>query len=348
MIPELNTNTYDREYCALVTPYKPDSLEVDSDAFRKLVRYFTTDADFLKVRGALIVNPEAGEIFYLTPEERKGLIKVVLEERPAGMPIFAGCYGVRRDEIVDSAVQAKSLGVDGIFVLPPAGTMEVTTSLDGSKNPEVWTDHVRVIAEATQLPLIVHPSHPHTQAWGRALPGESVKMVLEQVPSVVGWKMIYGDAGAHFRVARLIRSLPRHVGILNAPFLCQHTAVICNLSDGRVQGAYNYQKEGLVEHTLAWNSGDMNKVQRVWNTRVMPISDYITSDKSRQHIRYKVATWIRGLVPHPFMRPPMPPTRREEVDSLFKILKNAGYPCIDQAEIDETFSRKDKVLRSIG
>ena len=91
MIPEFNTEKYDRCYCAIATPYQPDSLEVDYSAFRKLVRYFTTDEDFLKAKGAIIVNPEAGEIFYLTPEERKELAKIVLEERPAEMPVFSGC-----------------------------------------------------------------------------------------------------------------------------------------------------------------------------------------------------------------------------------------------------------------
>jgi len=88
MIPEFDTTKYDRTYCALVTPYKPDSLDIDYGAFRKLVRYFTADEKFLKVNGALIVNPEAGEIFYLTSKERAELIKIVLEERPSDMPVF--------------------------------------------------------------------------------------------------------------------------------------------------------------------------------------------------------------------------------------------------------------------
>lgn len=347
-IPKFDTDHFDRYYCALVTPYKPDSLEVDEGGYRKLVRYFTKSEDFRRTRGALIVNPEAGEIFYLTPDERRRLIKIILEERPADMPIFAGCYGVRRDEVIASALGAKALGVDGIFVMPPAGTMEVTTAIDGSKNPEIWTNHVRAIAEATQLPLIVHPAHPRTMEWGIAVPIETVKMVLEEVPSVVGWKMIYGHAAAHFRVARYIRSLPRHVGILNAPHYCFHTALMTDLLDGMVQGSYNFAMEGLTEHLLAWQSGDIPTAKRIWNTKVMPIHDYIYADSSRLHIRYKLATWIRGLIAHPFMRPPMPEPRREEAERIYEIISRTGLSSIGQSEFEETLKRKEMILSSFS
>jgi dihydrodipicolinate synthase/N-acetylneuraminate lyase len=60
-VPKLDTDHFDRYYCAIVTPCKPDSLEVDESAYRRLVRYFTTAESLLGARGSLIVNPEAGE-----------------------------------------------------------------------------------------------------------------------------------------------------------------------------------------------------------------------------------------------------------------------------------------------
>lgn len=344
MIPTFDTDKYDRYYCALVTPFKPDSLEIDLEAFREFVRYFTTDAKFLKIKGSLIANPEASEMFYMTPEERAELIKVVMEERPPDMPIFCGAYGVRPDEVVASALQAKSLGVDGIFVFPPTGTMEVGTAIDGAQNPEIWTEHVRVIAEATQLPLILHPAHVGTPEWGGALPIQSVKMLMEEIPSIVAYKMIYGRDSAHFRIARFLRSLPRHVGILNAPHFCYHTALLCDLVDGHVQGAWNWNKEGMQDHILAWEAGDMKSVKEIWNTRVMPIHEYVYSNHSRLHIRYKVATWIRGLVAHPFQRPPMPPPRQEEAEAIYQITQKTGQSIISRSEFEDTLRRKDQIL----
>jgi 4-hydroxy-tetrahydrodipicolinate synthase len=344
MIPRIDSHEYDRFYAALVLPYQANSLSIDLNAYRQLVRYFTQDEKFIQIRGALIANPEAGEIFYMTPEERASTIKVALEERPKGMPVFAGVYGVRMEDVIASALQSKALGVDGIFVLPPAGTAEVSTAIDGAKNPEIWTDYVRAIAEATELPLIVHPAHPYTQQWGGALPIETVRSVVENVPSVVGWKMIYGVEHAHFKVARYLRSLSRHVAILNETHFGLHTCLVCNLVDGAVQGYYNYGKEPAVEHALAWQRGDLAEVKRIYNQQIVPVREYLYSDSSRLHVLYKIAAWLRGRCAHPFMRPPMPPPRRAEVDMLYGLLQKSNLSVISLEEVEAALARQNQIL----
>ena len=52
----------------------------------------------------------------------------------------------------------------------------------------------------------------------------------------------------------------------------------------------------------------------------------------RLHIRYKTATWLRGLIPSPFMRAPMPKPRQEEIDTLYTLLKNLGFDVIESKE----------------
>lgn len=344
MIPYIDTHDYDRFYVALVLPYRPDSLEVDPDAYRELVRYFTRDEKFVQIRGALIANPEAGEIFYMTPEERALTLRIALEERPKGMPVFAGVCGLRMEDVVASALQNKALGADGLFILPPGGMAAVTTSLNGAKNPEIWTDYVRTIAEVTQLPIIVHPAHPHTEQWGGALPMESVRSIVENVPSVVGWKMIYGIEHAHFTVARYLRSLPRHVAVLNETHFGIHTSLFCDLVDGAVQGYYNFIKEPAVDHLLAWQRGDFAQVKRIYTERFMPVRDYIYTDSAHQHSRYKIAAWLRGRCSHPFCRPPMPPPSREDAETLYGLLRKSSLDVIPHEQIAKTFAREDRIL----
>jgi dihydrodipicolinate synthase/N-acetylneuraminate lyase len=50
------------------------------------------------------------------------------------------------------------------------------------------------------------------------------------------------------------------------------------------------------------------------------------------HIRYKTATWLRGLIPNPFMRSPMPKPRQQEIDTLYRLLKNLSFDLIDVNE----------------
>lgn len=344
MIPYIDTDEFDRYYAALVLPYKLDGLDPDWVAFRDLVRYFTQDEQFRDVGGGLIVNPEAGEIFYLTPAEREQAIRIVLEERPRDMPIFGGAYGVSRPEVIESAMQAKALGVDGIFVMAPTGTMEVTSAMDGARNPEIWQSHVEAIADATELPLILHPSHPTTAQWGRALPLESVKAVVESVPSVVGWKMIYGVERAHFIVAQYLRTLDRHVAILNPPGFGIHDALIRGLVDGAVQGSYNFMKEAQIGHALAWDRQDLAEAARIFTEQIVPVRAAVYADHSRLHLRYKLAAWIRGNVPHPFMRPPMPRPRADEAEALYRVFEKTGLGVIPRDEFDSVLARGDEIL----
>jgi dihydrodipicolinate synthase/N-acetylneuraminate lyase len=52
----------------------------------------------------------------------------------------------------------------------------------------------------------------------------------------------------------------------------------------------------------------------------------------RLHIRYKTATWLRGLIPSPFMRAPMPKPKQEEIDTLYRLLTALELPVIDLKE----------------
>jgi 4-hydroxy-tetrahydrodipicolinate synthase len=344
MIPTFDTREFDRYFVPLVVPFRADSLEVDEDAFRDLVRTFTQNEQFIDIGGALIVNPEAGEVFYLTPAEQARLVEIAVDERPAGMPVFAGAFGLTVEDTLTSAVQAKQLGADGLFVLPPVGTMEVGVAMDGERSPEIWTDHCRPIAELTQLPLIIHPSHPYTREWASSLPLKTVETLLTEIPSIVGYKLIYGHAEIQFRVARRIRELPRHVSLLNAPVEGFHTALLTDLVDGMVNGTLNFNFEGWTEHAVAWRAGDMARVREIWNANIVPVQAVIMTDYARLHVRYKLAAFARGLIAHPFMRPPMPPPRIDEAKHVLGGMIAAGIECISEAELHEVFARKDSIL----
>ena len=56
------------------------------------------------------------------------------------------------------------------------------------------------------------------------------------------------------------------------------------------------------------------------------------TDMGRLHIRYKTATWLRGLIPSPFMRAPMPKPKQEEIDTLYRLLAALDLPVIDLKE----------------
>ena len=106
----------------------------------------------------IIINPEAGEIFYLTREEKRRNVEIALEEVNGKVPIFAGAIDLTTAGTVQVALDgATKAGVDGIFLIPPIGAGDVTTTWDPAKYPEVMVDLAKEIVKAVgDMPMIVH------------------------------------------------------------------------------------------------------------------------------------------------------------------------------------------------
>ena len=102
--------------------------------------------------------------------------------------------------------------------------------------------------------------------------------------------------------------------------------------DGTLSGFWNFALEPMLDHLEAWDAKDIDKARRIWDGGLVQLHEYV-ADMGRLHIRYKTATWLRGLIPNPFMRSPMPKPKEEEVETLYRLLKALGLPVIDSKEI---------------
>lgn len=162
------------------------------------------------------------------------------------------------------------------------------------------------------------------------LPIGAAMRICRDVPNIVGWKMTYMYDG--FRIiANGLRSLDRHVAVFGALAVRFHEYKACGTFDGTLSGFWNFALEPMLDHLDAWDKKDIDLATKIWNGGLYQLQDYI-ADMGRLHIRYKTATWLRGLIPHPFMRPPMPKPRQEEVDTIYRLLMNLELPVIDKKE----------------
>jgi 4-hydroxy-tetrahydrodipicolinate synthase len=155
---------FDRLFVALITPMK-ENYDVDEPGLRKLLQYFM-QPKFVDAGGAIIINPEAGEIFSMTREEKRRSVEIAQEECHGKVPVFAGALDINTNAAVKVAVDAKELGVDGLFLMPPIGSGDITIAWNPEKYPEVFVDMAKAEIDATDLPAIVHPVGPSTAAWG--------------------------------------------------------------------------------------------------------------------------------------------------------------------------------------
>jgi 4-hydroxy-tetrahydrodipicolinate synthase len=307
-------------YTALVLPLKAD-FSIDEAGIRRLVRYHA-DHRFAEV-GGLIANAEAGEVFYMTREEKRRVLDIVIDEAAGKMPVLAGTYAWTTQEAVDTALDAKAAGATGIFVIPPAGSMDVSIAWDSVKYPEVWLDQIKAQDQAVNMPIFTHPVTSPAQPWGIGLPLEPTLKFCREVPNIVGWKTTYAYPG-HRILARAMRRHAPDVALLcsSAHFFHEYLAV-GNL-DGTISGSWNYAMEPMLEHIEAFQRNDLVAARKIWDGGMALLHEYIYSEPGRLHVRYKIAAWMRGLVDLPFMRQPMPKPRKEEIDTVRQLMLDCG------------------------
>ncbi len=280
-------SNFDRLFVAMVTPYKPGKHDIDEAGLRKLLRYFL-QPKFVDAGGAIIINPEAGEIFYLSREEKRRNVEIAKEECGGKVPLFAGVIAPTTEECVAVARDAKAAGVDGIFLIPPMGAMDVTTSWDAERYPEVWVDMAKQICDAVHLPAITHPVASPSPKYGNGLPLSATLKMCTEVPEIIGWKMTYNYEGYRI-ISRGLRQFPRHVAILGAPAVYFHEGLASGQFDGTVTGSFNYAMEPMIDHIQAWKRGDLHTARRIWDSGLAELHEYVYSEYSRLHIRYKAA-----------------------------------------------------------
>jgi len=324
---------YDRLYVAIVTPYKDNTYDVDEGQLRTFLKYFL-QRKYVDAGMGIIINPEAGEIFYMSREEKRRNVEIAVDEVKGRVPIFAGAIAPSTADTVQVAIDAREEGADGIFIIPPMGAIDVTTAWDAYKYPEVWMDMLKAIQKGVgDMPFICHPTCNPSIRYGEGLPVELVVKTCKEIKNVVGWKMTYNYTGFRI-VSRALRKLNRHVGILGAPAINFHENLASDCFDGTVSGSWNYAPEPMLDHIIAWQKGDLKKARRIWDSGLAEIQEYVYSEFSRLHIRYKTATWLRGFISNPFMRPPMPKPRKEEIQRLREVLSNAGLSVIERKKVE--------------
>jgi 4-hydroxy-tetrahydrodipicolinate synthase len=323
------TSIGDRRYVAALLPWTAD-FKIDEPGLRRFIRYFADNEKFC-AQGGLCINPEAGEVFYMTRAEKRRVLEIAMEEAHGKLPIIAGTWALTTDEMVETARDVKALGADGIFVTPPGGAQDVTSCWDADKYPEVWGDTIKAQDRAVDLPIITHPVTGSAFPFFPGLPVGATVNLCREIPNIVGWKMTYMYDGYKI-VANALRKLDRHVAVMGALASRFHEYRANDLFDGTLSGFWNFAMEPMMEHLDAWDRLDVVTAKRIWNGGLVQLHDYV-ADMGRLHIRYKTAAWLRGLIPSPFMRAPMPRPRQEEIETLYQLLQNAGLSVIEAGEL---------------
>lgn len=171
---------------AVVTPLTPEE-KFSEKAMRKLVSYLIDGG----VHG-LFITGTTGEFYGLTPEEKREIFEVTLDETRGRVPVYAGTNGITTRESVMLTQLAEDCGVDAVSVLTP---MFITPT------QEQLIEHYKTIAASTSLPVLLYNNPPKT---GVNLAAATVAKLAE-IPNIVSIKDSSGDMTLTAEYIRLTR-----------------------------------------------------------------------------------------------------------------------------------------------
>lgn len=128
--------------CALVTPFKPETKDVDLSKLEELCEFQLCNGT-----QALVVCGTTGEAATLTYEERSDCIHRVVDAASKKIPVIAGTGSNNTETAVRLSNEAEKEGVDGLLIVTPFYNK---ASQDGI------IAHYEYIAQRVSCPIIVY------------------------------------------------------------------------------------------------------------------------------------------------------------------------------------------------
>lgn len=172
---------------ALVTPFTDDGKTIDEERLRSLVNHCIE----LGVHGVVPCGT-TGEFVNLTNEEKKGVIKIVVDEVNGRVPVIAGTGASGTDQAVEMTKYAKDVGATAALIVTPFYLKPADRGI---------YEHYYTIANEVDLPIILYNI---PQCTGLPLPWQMVED-LAQIPNIVALKDSSGQLSFILAVLEKVR-----------------------------------------------------------------------------------------------------------------------------------------------
>ena len=158
---------------AIVTPFRDGA--VDYAAFRSLL-----DWQIESGTDAIIVCGTTGEAATLSPDERRKVIEVCVEQVNRRVPVIAGSGSNSTAHALELSKEAQSIGADGLLVVTPYYNKATQKGL---------VQHFTAVADAVDRPVILYNVPSRT---GVKCTAETYAILAEH-PNINGVKEASGD-----------------------------------------------------------------------------------------------------------------------------------------------------------
>ncbi len=284
---------------AMVTPLDANG-RVAEKPLRKLVNHLIAGG----VHGLFPVGSQ-GEFFALAIEQKKEILRIVLDETRGRVPVYAGTGAVTTREVIETTKMARDLGVNAVSVLTPYFLVPSQKEL---------IEHYLAVARAVpDLPILLYSNPERTQV---PFPTSTVKE-LAAVDNIVGIKDSSGDMSLSGEYIRLTRGM--NFSVLAGRDTLIY-ATLCYGGTGSITATANVDPRVPVEIYEAFQSGDHKRALEA-QYRLAPLR--IAFGLGTFPVVIKEALSMIGIEAGPAI-PPVGPMTAENRDKLRKVLAGMG------------------------
>jgi 4-hydroxy-tetrahydrodipicolinate synthase len=280
-----------------ITPFD-DELALDETGLRRVVRHLDDGGvDTIVALGG------TAEYYALTPEERRHISRIVLDE--AGTAPVIVSVGLDAAGAADAARQAERDGAAGIMVHQP---------IHPYIHAEGYADYYRTISSAVSVGVVAYIRDANVST---ELLGE-----ITSIDNVVGVKYAVNDVR---RFGTIVNQLDGEVDVTWVCGTAEAWAPYFWLAGatGFTSGIANFAVHESLALRDALRAGDVELVRSLWR-RLRPVEDLRSRWNDANNIAgLKAGTALRGWTGEA-IRPPLRQLPAPEKDELAGILKSWG------------------------
>lgn len=290
----------------VVTPLMPD-FRVDFPSFTRVIEHLIRGG----VHGLFFLG-STSEVVFHGEAGRRAILEHAVEAVNGRLPVLAGVVDPTTDRVVEHALAAKRIGVDGIVVTAPFYTRTSQAEI---------IDHFRIIRAEVGLPVIAYdiPVCVHAK-----LDRETVA-TLAQDGTIVGLKDSSGDDG---NLRAVMMQTAGRIWAMTGSELVVDSALQMG-AQGVVPGLGNVDPAGYVRLYDAARRGDW-AAARQEQERLCRLFGMVTAGLPRTSMgasgvgSFKTAMKALGIIDHNTMARPQRTLDAAEEKIVLQFVREAG------------------------
>jgi 4-hydroxy-tetrahydrodipicolinate synthase len=272
---------------------------------------FAADVDGVT---AITVNGHASEVHACTFDEQTRMMDEAADEIGDRMPLIAGVYADGSHIAAGIAKMAEQRGASALLCFPPG-----SLGMGGIQHrPEMGVAHMKMIADATDLPMIVFQ---YSNELGYPL--DTLVQICEEIPNVKAIKD-WSPPQVHDRHIRTLHSLPRPINVLSTNSAWLMSSLVMG-ADGLLSGAGSVIADLQSALFRAVQAKDLAAAQDLADRIYHTTQVFYCEPFGDMHNRMKEALVLLGrLDGKAVVRPPLMKLTETEIARIAEAMSLAG------------------------